>query len=104
MNAANHALDAYKTSKSLSILQKSEMGIYGLVSANGLSAAMLGKSMFGNELTDEQRQQSLITALGISGAAKLVDKAGANFSYSKAYIHQQVQHTQTLLKESTKQF
>ncbi|MEH6946107.1 T7SS effector LXG polymorphic toxin [Bacillus sp. JJ634] len=69
MDAASTALDAYKTSKSLSILQKSEMGIYGLVSANGLSEAMLGKDMFGNELTDEQRQNSLLTALGIIGVA-----------------------------------
>ncbi|RID89381.1 transposase [Peribacillus asahii] len=102
MNAANHALDAYKTSKSLSILQKSEMGIYGLVAANGLSEAMFGKDMFGNELTDEQRQNSLLTALGIvgvAGAAKLVDKAGTNFPYSKAYIQQQVQHAQTTLKD-----
>ncbi|USK69133.1 hypothetical protein [Peribacillus asahii] len=84
------------------ILQKSEMGIYGLVSANGLSEAMLGKDVFGNELTDEQRQNSLLTALGIvgvAGAAKLVDKAGTNFPYSKAYIQQQVQHAQTILKD-----
>ncbi|USK58759.1 ribonuclease YeeF family protein [Peribacillus asahii] len=76
MDAASTALNAYKTSNSLSILQKSEMGIYGLVSANGLSEAMLGKDMFGNELTDEQRQNSLLTALGIvgvAGAAKYVD-------------------------------
>ncbi|USK69136.1 deaminase domain-containing protein [Peribacillus asahii] len=102
MNAANHALDAYKTGKSLSVLQKSEMGIYGLVSANGLSEAMLGKDMFGNELTDEQRQNSLLTALGIvgvAGAAKLVDKAGTNFPYSKEYIQQQVQYAQTILKD-----
>ncbi|MFB5282124.1 T7SS effector LXG polymorphic toxin [Peribacillus sp. Hz7] len=102
LDAASTALDAYKTSKSLSILQKSEMGIYGLVSANGLSEAMLGKDMFGNELTDEQRQNSLLTALGIvgvAGAAKLVDKAGTNFPYSKAYIQQQVQHAQTILKD-----
>ena len=62
-NAASHALDAYKTSKSLSILEKSEMGIYGLVSANGMSEAVTGKDMFGNELTEEQRQNSLLTAL-----------------------------------------
>lgn len=31
IDAANHALDAYQISKSLSILQKSQMGIYGLV-------------------------------------------------------------------------
>ena len=76
MNAASYALDAYKTPKSLSILEKSEMGIYGLVAANGLSEATTGKDMFGNELTEEQRQNSLMTALGIggvAGAAKYVD-------------------------------
>ncbi|AZV44294.1 deaminase domain-containing protein [Peribacillus asahii] len=102
MDAANHALDAYKTSKSLSILQKSEMGIYGLVAANGLSEAMLGKDMFGNELTDEQRQQSVMTALGIvgvAGAAKLVDKAGTNFPYSKEYVQNKVHNVQNMLKE-----
>lgn len=76
INAASHALDAYKTSKSLSILEKSEMGIYGLVAANGMSEAVTGKDMFGNQLTEEQRQNSLLTALGIggvAGAAKYVD-------------------------------
>ncbi len=35
------------------------MGIYGLLSANGLSEYVTGKDMFGNELTDQQRQASL---------------------------------------------
>ena len=75
MNAASYALDAYKASKSLSILEKSEMGIYGLVAANGMTEVVTGKDMFGNKLTEEQRQNSLLTALGIGG----VGRAGYTF-------------------------
>lgn len=77
MNAASNAIDAYKTSKSMSILEKSEMGIYGLIAANGMSEAVTGKDMFGNELTEEQRQNSLLTALGIGGVA------GAAYSFDR---------------------
>ncbi|UAL52752.1 MULTISPECIES: hypothetical protein [Metabacillus] len=48
---ADSGLDATKTSKSFSTLQKTEMGIYGLVSANGLGEAVLGKDMFSNQLS-----------------------------------------------------
>ncbi|CAH0345750.1 T7SS effector LXG polymorphic toxin [Bacillus sp. CECT 9360] len=68
-NAASHALDAYKNARSFSVLQQTEMGIYGLVAANGLSEAATGKDMFGNTLTEEQRQNSLLQALGIGGVA-----------------------------------
>ncbi|CAH0345755.1 hypothetical protein BCI9360_02053 [Bacillus sp. CECT 9360] len=76
INATSHALDAYRTPKSFSILQQTEMGIYGLVASNGLSEAMTGKDMFGNTLTEEQRQNRLLQALGIggiAGAARYVD-------------------------------
>ncbi|MFE4142985.1 ribonuclease YeeF family protein [Peribacillus sp. YIM B13472] len=76
LNAANHALDAYKTTKGFSLLQKTEYGIYGLLAANGLGEAAAGKDMFGNQLTEEQRQNGLLMALGIggvAGAAKYVD-------------------------------
>ena len=59
MNAADQALDVYKTTKTFSNLEKAELGIYGLTSANGLSEYITGKDMFGNELTDIQRQRSL---------------------------------------------
>ncbi|MDQ0217381.1 transposase [Peribacillus cavernae] len=91
MNAASHALDAYKTSKSFNILQQTEMGIYGLVATNGLSEAVTGKDMFGNELTVEQRQSSLLQALGIAGvagAARYVDynvSKGVKQPYSNQY-------------------
>ncbi|BDB94926.1 hypothetical protein BSG8_36780 [Bacillus subtilis subsp. natto] len=38
--AAEHALDAYKTGKSLDILKMTEMGAYGLVASNGFSEAV----------------------------------------------------------------
>ncbi|MFJ7929762.1 ribonuclease YeeF family protein [Peribacillus sp. NPDC096448] len=76
LNAANHALDAYKTTKGFSLLQKTEYGIYGLLAANGLGEAATGKDMFGNQLTEEQRQNGLLMAIGIggvAGAARYVD-------------------------------
>ncbi|MBT2663960.1 hypothetical protein J7J00_00355 [Bacillus sp. ISL-4] len=49
LNAANHALDAYKTTKGFSLFQKTEYGIYGLLATNGLGEAVTGKDMFGNQ-------------------------------------------------------
>ncbi|MFD6439429.1 ribonuclease YeeF family protein [Peribacillus sp. NPDC060186] len=100
LNAANHALDAYKTTKGFSILQKTEYGLYGLTAANGLGEAVTGKDMFGNQLTEEQRQNGLMMALGIggvAGAAKVADKvaSGTNFvPYSKEFAQKQVQKVQ----------
>ncbi|WP_207439893.1 ribonuclease YeeF family protein [Bacillus sp. SD075] len=97
LNAANQALDAYKTTKGFSLLQKTEYGIYGLLAANGLGEAVTGKDMFGNELTEEQRQNGLLMALGIggvAGAAKVADKvaSGTKFiPYSKEFARKQVQ-------------
>lgn len=59
VNTATHALNAYKTTQSFNILQKTEMGIYGLATANGFSEYITGYDMFGNELTKEQREQSI---------------------------------------------
>ena len=63
MNSAEQALSVYKTSSTFSNLQKAELGIYGLASANGLSEYITGKDMFGNELTDVQRQSSLFNSI-----------------------------------------
>ncbi|KAB7707573.1 hypothetical protein F9802_07455 [Bacillus aerolatus] len=86
LNAADHALDAYKGAGALSTLQKTEMGIYGLVTANGFSEAVTGRDMFGNELTAEQRENSFIQALanlGLGGTALYVDRLQAkNALYS----------------------
>ncbi|TXC85784.1 hypothetical protein FS935_19180, partial [Metabacillus litoralis] len=59
IHAADQALDVYLNAKTFSNLEKAELGIYGLVSVNGFNEYILGKDMFGNELTDLQRQQSL---------------------------------------------
>jgi predicted ribonuclease toxin of YeeF-YezG toxin-antitoxin module len=83
------------------------MGIYGLVSANGLGEAMTGRDMFGNQLTDQQRQQSLMQALGIlgvGGAAYGLDKLAAkNGSFVKGpYSNQFVQEKVTAAQQSLK--
>ncbi|MDM5311122.1 ADP-ribosyltransferase [Peribacillus frigoritolerans] len=103
LNAADHALDAYKTTKGFSLLQKTEYGIYGLLAANGLGEAATGKDMFGNQLTEEQRQNGLLMALGIggvAGAAKVADKvaSGTKFvPYSKEFAQKQVQKVQAII-------
>ncbi|WP_039075262.1 T7SS effector LXG polymorphic toxin [Bacillus sp. MSP13] len=85
--AAEHALDAYKTSKSLDILKMSEMGAYGLVASNGFSEAVTGRDMFGNEVSEEKRKQgALEAALSLVGAgalAKHVDKGIPLATHSK---------------------
>ncbi|MDM5223060.1 T7SS effector LXG polymorphic toxin [Peribacillus sp. NJ11] len=108
LNAANHALDAYKTTKGFSLLQKTEYGIYGLLAANGLGEAVTGKDMFGNQLTEEQRQNGLLMALGIggvAGAAKVADKvaSGTKFiPYSKEFAQKQVQKVQATITDIAK--
>ncbi|MFJ7829374.1 ribonuclease YeeF family protein [Peribacillus sp. NPDC046944] len=108
LNAADHALDAYKSSKGLDVLKQTEYGLYGLTAANGLGEAVTGKDMFGNELTKEQRQNSLMNALGIAGvagAAKVADKmaSGTKFiPYSKEYVQKQVQKAQGSIKDMGK--
>lgn len=105
LNAVNHALDAYKTTKGFSLLQKTEYGIYGLLAANGLGEAATGKDMFGNQLTEEQRQNGLLMALGIggvAGAAKVADKvaSGTKFvPYSKEFAQKQVQKVQATITD-----
>lgn len=107
MNAADNMLDAYKTTKGLSNLQKAEFGIYGLVSANGFGEYFTGKDMFGNELTEEQRNQSLFNAfaiVGAGGAGYALNKVDVGkvmqtkFPYSTKYAQQQVAKAQELLK------
>ncbi|MFE4240379.1 hypothetical protein [Peribacillus butanolivorans] len=39
--------------------------VYGLITANGLGEAVTGKDMFGNQLTEEQRQNGLMDERGI---------------------------------------
>ncbi|MGW8263464.1 pre-toxin TG domain-containing protein, partial [Bacillus sp. LR--39] len=64
---ADKALDVYKTPKTFHALQNSSKGLYGLASANGFSEAITGRDMFGNKISDEQRQNSLNHALSMLG-------------------------------------
>lgn len=107
MNSADNMLDAYKTTKGLSNLQKAEFGIYGLVSANGFGEYFTGKDMFGNELSEEQRNQSLFNAFaiaGVGGAGYALNKVDVGkvmqtkFPHSTKYAQQQVVKAQELFK------
>ena len=92
----------------MDILKQTEAGLYGLSAANGLGEAVTGKDMFGNELTEEQRQTSLMTALGITGiagAAKAADKMASGtklIPYSKEYVQTKVQKAQGSIKDMGK--
>ncbi|SHM57827.1 LXG domain of WXG superfamily protein [Gracilibacillus kekensis] len=77
----DHALDVYQNTKAFDILKQTEYGIYGLASYNGFSEYITGKDMFGNELSEEKRNQSLTQSLfmlGIGGASVTVDRMQAN--------------------------
>ncbi|MDG5471985.1 T7SS effector LXG polymorphic toxin [Jeotgalibacillus sp. ET6] len=69
MDAATHGIQTFKSTRSLSALEKSEFGIYGLVSANGMSEYLTGRDMMGNELSEEQRNASLLQAAFILGGS-----------------------------------
>ncbi|MGY3314714.1 hypothetical protein ACV242_003210 [Peribacillus simplex] len=94
-----------KRQKALASSRKTEYGIYGLLAANGLGEAATGKDMFGNQLTEEQRQNGLLMALGIggvAGAAKVADKvaSGTKFvPYSKEFAQKQVQKVQATITD-----
>ncbi|MDQ7725679.1 transposase [Bacillus halotolerans] len=85
--AAEHALDAYKTGKSLDILKMTEMGAYGLVASNGFSEAVTGRDMFGNEVSEEKRKQGALEAVlslvGAGALAKHIDKGIPLATHSK---------------------
>ncbi|CAF1721525.1 Putative ribonuclease YwqJ [Bacillus subtilis] len=76
--AAEHALDAYKTGKSLDILKMTEMGAYGLVASNGFSEAVTGRDMFGNKVSEEKRRtgalEAALSLVGAGALAKHIDK------------------------------
>ncbi|CAI6321065.1 hypothetical protein EQZ01_19055 [Bacillus subtilis] len=95
--AAEHALDAYKTGKSLDILKMTEMGAYGLVASNGFSEAVTGRDMFGNKVSEEKRKtgalEAALSLVGAGALAKSVDNTlsmGRNLdkSYSFSKIKQ----------------
>ncbi|MDM5287396.1 MULTISPECIES: ribonuclease YeeF family protein [Bacillus subtilis group] len=67
IHAADKALDAYKTTKTFQGLKNAEKGLYGLAAANGFSETIIGRDMFGNKISDEQRKDSLNHALSMLG-------------------------------------
>lgn len=106
-NAANHMLDAHRTAQGLKNLQKAEYGIYGLVSANGFGEYFTGKDMFGNELTEQQRNQSLFNAfaiIGVGGAGYGLSKVDmgkfvqTKFPYSMQYARQKLLQAEEMAK------
>ncbi|WLR42630.1 T7SS effector LXG polymorphic toxin [Bacillus carboniphilus] len=105
VSAATHALDAYKGAKSFDVLYKTEMGIYGLVTANGFGEYLTGQDMFGNPLTDAQRKDSLhgaLLGLTIGTAAHSLNRQASGqtlFPYSKAYVGQKVSQSQQALSK-----
>ncbi|EIF14954.1 T7SS effector LXG polymorphic toxin [Bacillus velezensis] len=83
--AAEHALDAYKTGKSLDILKMTEMGAYGLVASNGFSEAVTGRDMFGNKVSEEKRKQgALEAALSLVGAGALAKHVNKGIPLAKS--------------------
>ncbi|MGM0862825.1 MAG: T7SS effector LXG polymorphic toxin [Bacillota bacterium] len=99
--AAEHALDAYKTGKSLDILKMSEMGAYGLIASNGFSEAVTGRDMFGNKVSEEKRKQgALEAALSLVGAGALAKHIDKGIPLA---THTKVQKANTIL-EKVKQF
>ncbi|MCE4049582.1 ribonuclease YeeF family protein [Bacillus sp. Au-Bac7] len=94
ISAAENAMSTYKNVKAFSTLEKTEMGIYGLLSANGLSEYVTGKDMFGNELTDQQRQASLTQSIFaglpfVPGMAKEANRLGQQALSSTVQIGKQ---------------
>ncbi|MEK4313432.1 T7SS effector LXG polymorphic toxin [Bacillus sp. FSL P4-0334] len=83
--AAEHALDAYKTGKSLDILKMTEMGTYGLVASNGFTEAVTGRDMFGNKVSEEKRKQGALEAtLSLVGAGALAKHVNKGIPLAKS--------------------
>ncbi|MEK4546024.1 MULTISPECIES: LXG family T7SS effector putative deaminase YwqJ [Bacillus] len=85
--AAEHALDAYKTGKSLDILKMTEMGAYGLVASNGFSEAVTGRDMFGNKVSEEKRKQGALEAINMIGGAGLAHYFDRLYQKNAPYVN-----------------
>ncbi|WP_163113521.1 LXG family T7SS effector putative deaminase YwqJ [Bacillus velezensis] len=85
--AAEHALDAYKTGKSLDILKMTEMGAYGLVASNGFSEAVTGRDMFGNKVSEEKRKQGALEAITMIGGAGLAHYFDRLYQKNAPYVN-----------------
>ncbi|WFA06336.1 T7SS effector LXG polymorphic toxin [Bacillus sp. HSf4] len=76
ISTADKALAAYKTPKTFQALKNSEKGLYGLAAANGFSETITGRDMFGNQISEERREQNLNNALSMLGAFGLRGVSG----------------------------
>ncbi|WP_369547514.1 LXG family T7SS effector putative deaminase YwqJ [Bacillus velezensis] len=85
--AAEHALDAYKTGKSLDILKMTEMGAYGLVASNGFTEAVTGWDMFGNKVSEEKRKQGALEAITMIGGAGLAHYFDRLYQKNAPYVN-----------------
>ncbi|TJZ72461.1 transposase [Bacillus amyloliquefaciens] len=98
--AAEHALDAYKTGKSLDILKMTEMGAYGLVASNGFSEAVTGRDMFGNKVSEEKRKQgALEAALSFVGAGALAKHVNKGIPLAKSPQESKVEKGKKILDQ-----
>ncbi|WP_338780316.1 hypothetical protein [Metabacillus sp. FJAT-52054] len=107
MNAANHMLDAYKSTKAIDILNKTEKGIYGLYTANSAWEFGSGMDLFGKKLTEEQRQNALWNGLTmglVGGGAHIIykgglQKLGSKFPYSTNYVKDKLANANNTLRQ-----
>jgi hypothetical protein len=76
------------------------MGIYGLVSANGFSEYITGKDMFGNELSEAQRQSSLLQS--IIGPALIAAPFASQLAKNSKLIREQTLNKAHELATKTK--
>ncbi|MEC3607731.1 T7SS effector LXG polymorphic toxin [Bacillus glycinifermentans] len=86
VTTVDKALAAYRTPKTFQALKNSEKGLYGIAAANGFSETITGRDMFGNKISDEQRQDSLnrsialLSPLGIQKAGKVLNVSSSGKS------------------------
>ncbi|WP_445662410.1 ribonuclease YeeF family protein [Bacillus sp. FSL W8-0848] len=91
VTTVDKALAAYRTPKTFQALKNSEKGLYGLAAANGFSETITGRDMFGNKISDEQRQDSLdraiamIAPFGMQKAGKVLNVNSYNGKATNLY-------------------
>ncbi|TWM97635.1 ribonuclease YeeF family protein [Bacillus licheniformis] len=98
VTTVDKALAAYKTPKTFHALKNSEKGLYGLAAANGFSETITGRDMFGNKISDEQRQDSLnraiamIAPFGMQKAGKVLNVNSHNGKATNLYRGEDFPH------------
>ena len=70
LNAADHALSAYKTADSMKWMAQAEKGLYGLTSANEANAYLTGKDLLGNEYSGGEQGFTLAGIIGMGSVMK----------------------------------